>query len=146
MSARMSDIAEISLFGSPATHACQHLWKTIWRVRDQARPQNISEAGSFVYAHCVHAALSSACLTTGKKCYERFGSSMRSLKLPARCAGMTRKGTRCSITALSNMKDDRGMLVGEPLAHGGSIAASMQRYSSTVERSVSQKRTRCCFT
>ena len=44
---------------------------------------------------------------------------MRSLKLPAQCAGLTRKGARCKLTAQSNMLDDRGKLVGEPLAHGG---------------------------
>ena len=40
------------------------------------------------------------------------------MTLPVRCAGVTRKGTRCSITGASRLTDDRGRLVSEPLVRG----------------------------
>ena len=36
------------------------------------------------------------------------------------CSGVTRKGTRCSITSTSRLSDERGRLVAEPLQRGGS--------------------------
>ena len=36
-----------------------------------------------------------------------------------RCAGLTRKGSRCSITSTSRLADESGRLVAEPLQRGG---------------------------
>ena len=36
-----------------------------------------------------------------------------------RCCGVTRKGSRCSITSTSRLSDDGGRLIGAPLQRGG---------------------------
>ena len=39
--------------------------------------------------------------------------------MASRCAGLTRKGSRCSITSTSLLADESGRLVAEPLQRGG---------------------------
>ena len=39
--------------------------------------------------------------------------------MASRCAGMTRKGARCSITSCSRLTDEQGRPVAEPLQRGG---------------------------
>ena len=39
--------------------------------------------------------------------------------MASRCAGLTRKGARCSITSTSRLADESGRLVAEPLQRGG---------------------------
>ena len=39
--------------------------------------------------------------------------------MASRCAGVTRKGARCSITSTNLLADERGRLVAEPLQRGG---------------------------
>ena len=39
--------------------------------------------------------------------------------MASRCAGVTRRGTRCSITSTSLLADERGHLAAEPLQRGG---------------------------
>ena len=41
----------------------------------------------------------------------------------SRCKGITRKGTRCTITSASEMIDNSGRLVAQPLRHGGEFCA-----------------------
>ena len=40
-----------------------------------------------------------------------------------RCSGITRKGTRCTITETSDMIDNSGRLVAQPLRRGGDYCA-----------------------
>ena len=40
-----------------------------------------------------------------------------------RCSGITRKGTRCTITDTSDMIDNSGRLVAQPLRRGGEYCA-----------------------
>ena len=44
---------------------------------------------------------------------------MRSVTAPRQCRASTRKGTRCSLTSASKLKDEMGRDVAEPLRRGG---------------------------
>ena len=58
---------------------------------------------------------------TQKSCIS--GHSARTVPAMTRCSGTTRKGTRCTITSASDMNDNSGRPVAQPLRRGGDYCA-----------------------